>query len=81
MKYLPGLRVSWDLPWFLFLNTDLTAYLDDNAGLAAGGAPETGNSFMFDVSWAFPFEVGGQSLSVAGHAEYWAAAPTSSAGR
>ncbi len=25
---------------------------------------------MFDVSWAFPFEVGGQSLSVAGHAEY-----------
>ena len=70
LKYLPGLRASWDLPGFLFLNTDLTAYIDDNAGLAAGGPPETGNSFMLDVSWALPFEVGGQSLAVAGHAEY-----------
>ena len=70
LKYLPGLRASWDLPGFLFLNTDLTAYIDDNAGLAAGGPPATGNSLMLDVSWALPLEVGGQSLAIAGHAEY-----------
>lgn len=70
LKYLPGLRASWDLPGFLFLNTDLTAYIDDNAGLASGGPPKTGNSLMLDVSWALSLEVGGQSLAIAGHAEY-----------
>ena len=70
LKYLPGLRASWDMPGFLFLNTDVTAYIDANAGVAAGGPPETGNSFMLDVSWALPLEVGGQYLAIAGHAEY-----------
>ena len=70
VKYLPGLRASWEVPGFLFLNTDATAYIDDNAGLAAGGPPATGNSLMLDVSWALPLEVGGQSLAIAGHAEY-----------
>ena len=41
VKYLPGLRASWDLPGFLFLNTDLTAYIDDNIG-GEGGAPKGG---------------------------------------
>ena len=63
VKYLPGLRASWDLPGFLFLNTDLTAYIDADA-------PQTDNSFMFDVSWALPFNVGNQSLAIVGHAEY-----------
>ena len=70
LKFLPGLRASWDAPGFLFLNTYLTAYLDHNAGLAAGGPPESGNSFMIDVSWALPFAAGGQSFAIAGHAEY-----------
>ena len=70
VKYLPGLRVSWKVPGFLFLNTDLTAYIDANTGVAGGGAPATGNGFLFDVSWVLPFEAGGQSLSMAGHAEY-----------
>ena len=70
LKYLPGLRASWEVPGFLFLNTDLTAYIDDNAGLAGGGPPATGHSWMLDVSWALPFEAGGQSLAIAGHAEY-----------
>ena len=70
VKYLPGVRASWSVSRFLFLNTDLTAYIDDNTGVAGGGAPKTGNSFMFDVSWALPFEVGSQSLAVVGHAEY-----------
>lgn len=69
VKYLPGLRASWDLPGFLFLNTDLTAYIDANTGVE-GGAPQTDNSFMFDVSWAWPFDVGNQSLAIVGHAEY-----------
>ena len=69
-KYLPGLRISWDLPGFLFLNADLMAYIDDNTGVAGGGAPKTDHSFMFDVSWALPFELGRQSLAIGGHAEY-----------
>ncbi len=70
LKYLPGLRVSWDLPGFLFLNSDLTAYIDDNIGVAGGGAPETGNSFMLDLNWALPIEIGHQALALAGHAGY-----------
>ena len=70
VKYLPGLRASWNLPGFLFLNTDLTAYLDGNSGISAGGPPATGNSFLFDVSWVFPFEAGSQLFAIAGHAEY-----------
>ena len=38
-KFLPGFRASWDIPGFLFLNTDLTAYIDQNFGVAKGGAP------------------------------------------
>ena len=70
LKYLPGLRASWSVPGFLFLNTDLTAYIDDNTGVDGGGAPKTGNSFMFDVSWLLPIEAGEQSFTFTGHAEY-----------
>ncbi len=70
MKFLPGFRVSWDLPGFLFLNTDLTAYLDRNFGVLKGGAPKEGHSFAFDVNWAAPFELGSQSFAIMGHAEY-----------
>ena len=69
-KFLPGFRASWDIPGFLFLNTDLTAYIDQNFGVAKGGAPKEGHSFMFDVNWAAPFEVGNQSFAIMGHAEY-----------
>ena len=69
-KYLPGVRLSWQIPGFLFLNTDITAFIDANSGVAKGGAPRTSNSFMVDVNWALPFKVGSQSFSVAGHAEY-----------
>ena len=69
VKYLPGLRASWDLPGFAFLNTDLTAYIDDNTGVA-GDAPKEDNSFMLDVNWALPINVGSLSLAIVGHAEY-----------
>ena len=69
-KYLPGVRLSWKVPGFLFLNTDITAFIDANSGAASGGAPRTSNSFMVDANWALPFKIGGQSFSIAGHAEY-----------
>ena len=76
VKYLPGLRASWDLPGFLFLNTDLTAYIDDNTGYIdddMGGkynARQTDNSFILDVNWALPINIGSLSLAIVGHAEY-----------
>jgi nucleoside-specific outer membrane channel protein Tsx len=69
-KYLPGLRLSWDLPGFAFLNTDFMAYLDGSAGVADGGAPRESDSYLIDVNWARPFTVGAQSFSIEGHAEY-----------
>lgn len=70
LKYLPGVRASWKVPGFAFLNTDLTAYIDGNSGAGSGGAPRTSNSFMFNVSWALPFRLGGQPFLMGGHAEY-----------
>lgn len=69
-KFLPGFRASWNVPGFLFLNTDLTAYIDRNLGMKKGGAPKEGHSFMFDVNWAAPFEIGQHSFAFMGHAEY-----------
>lgn len=70
IKYLPGLRVSWDLPGFAFLNTDLAAYIDASRGAARGGAPKHTDSFMFNLNWAYPFALGGWSFSIEGYAEY-----------
>jgi nucleoside-specific outer membrane channel protein Tsx len=69
-KYLPGVRLSWDLPRFAFLNTDFVAYLDDSAGVENGGAPKESNSYLIDVNWAHPFTIGAQSFSIEGHIEY-----------
>lgn len=69
-KYLPGLRLYWDVPGFAFLQTDITAYIDDNNGVAKGGAPKESDSYMIDFSWAYPFKVGNQNFSIEGHAEY-----------
>lgn len=70
LKYVPGLRLSWQVPGFIFLNTDFAALVDMSNGLAKGGAPSTDNGFMFDVSWLLPFSLGSQSFSFMGHAEY-----------
>jgi nucleoside-specific outer membrane channel protein Tsx len=70
LKYLPGLRLSWDVPGFAFLNSDFMAYLDDSAGAAKGGAPKESDSFLIDFNWAYPFNLGAQSFSIEGHVEY-----------
>ncbi len=69
-KWLPGARLSWDVPGFVFFNTDLTAFIDASSGLERGGAPRTSDSFMFDVSWGAAFDLGSQSFWFTGHAEY-----------
>lgn len=70
IKYLPGFRLSWDVPGFAFFNTVFTAYLDRSSGIDSGGAPEENDSFMVDVSWAYPINIGRHSFSIEGHIEY-----------
>jgi nucleoside-specific outer membrane channel protein Tsx len=72
LKYLPGLRLAWDLPGFAFFNTDFTAYLDDNQGVREGArnAPAESDSYMIDVSWFYPFSIDAYSFSLGGHMEY-----------
>ena len=69
LKYLPGFRLAWDVPGFGFLNTDLMLYIDDNRGVAAGGAPKEDDGYKIDVNWAYPLEIGGHSFSIEGH--FW----------
>ncbi|MCC2605735.1 nucleoside-binding protein [Planctobacterium marinum] len=69
-KFLPGIRLSWDVPGFSFLNTDAGGYIDHSAGSLKGGAPKEENSAYFDVSWGYPFTLGNQKFSLEGHIEY-----------
>ena len=69
IKYLPGIGLSWNAKGFAFLNTDITAYIDDSVGIAGGGgAPTEDDTFMVDINWARPFKDG--KFSIEGHAEY-----------
>ncbi|MBH0057602.1 nucleoside-binding protein [Pseudoalteromonas sp. SWXJZ94C] len=70
MKYLPGVKLSWDIPGFYFFQTLVTAYIDDSEGVAKGGAPIETNSWMFDAAFEYPFTIGSQKFSFKGHAEY-----------
>ena len=70
LKWLPGVRLSWNVPGFIFLNTDITAFIDGSSGIASGGAARTNNSYMFDVNWLSIFTIGNQSFNFMGHAEY-----------
>jgi hypothetical protein len=69
-KYLPGVRLSWDVPGFAFLNTAFMAYIDASAGVSGGGAPAETDSYLIDVNWAYPLEFGKQRFSIEGHFEY-----------
>ncbi len=69
-KYLPGVKLSWDVPGFVFLNTLVTAYIDDSEGVLKGGAPKEDNSWMVDVAWGYPFTLGEQKFNFTGHVEY-----------
>ena len=64
LKFLPGIQLSWNIPGFIFVNTDFAAISD----LSDGMRHDTG--FMFDISWLKIFNLGSQSFSFMGHAEY-----------
>nr|WP_233520589.1 hypothetical protein [Flocculibacter collagenilyticus] len=70
LKYLPGVRLSWDVPGFAFLNTDFTAYIDDSDGVTFSGAPTEDDSYMLDINWMYPFEIGNQQFNIQGHIEF-----------
>lgn len=70
VKYLPGIRLSWDIPGFSFLNTDFAAFIDDSPGADSGGAPKENDSFYIDVNWSYPFRIFSRSFAIEGHLEY-----------
>ncbi len=69
-RYVPGGRLSWDVPGFFFLNTDFGVAIDHSSGIERGGAPRTGPNFVFDVNWGAAFDLGGQPFRFTGHAKY-----------
>lgn len=73
VKYVPGVELGWNVPGFIFVSTILGGFIDASSGLEAGGAPSTGDSFNFDVAWLSVFQLGSQSFSFTGHAEYMGA--------
>ncbi|MBQ4852683.1 nucleoside-binding protein [Pseudoalteromonas sp. MMG013] len=70
VKYLPGIKLSWDIPGFTYLSTTITGYFDDSAGVAKQGAPSQSNAWMFDLAWGYPFTLGDHKFLFTGHAEY-----------
>ena len=73
VKYVPGVELGWNIPGFIFVSTILGGFIDASSGLEAGGAPSTDDSFNFDVAWLSVFQLGSQSFSFTGHAEYMGA--------
>ncbi|MDP5291162.1 nucleoside-binding protein [Oceanimonas sp. CHS3-5] len=69
-KYLPGIQLALEVPGAAFFNTLITAYIDDNVGVAGGGSPKESDSWMLDTAWAFPFGIGNHDFSLEGHLEY-----------
>ena len=69
-QWLPGARVAWNLPRFIFLNTDFMYGIDGGRGLDGGSPPELEGRFVLDVNGLLPFNVGSLAFSITGHAEY-----------
>ena len=69
-KYGAGVRLALDLPGFAFANLDTLALFDASEGVASGGAPKEGNSFLIDFNFSRPFKIGEASFSFVGHIEY-----------
>jgi len=73
-QWLPGARIAWNLPGFVFLNTDFMMAVDGTDGLDGGSPPHRDSRFGIDINGLFPFGLGSQSFSITGHAEYFVAA-------
>ena len=74
LQWLPGARIAWNLPGFIFLNTDFMMAVDGTDGLEGGSPPEQDRRLAIDVNGLLPFNLGSQSFSISGHAEYYTAA-------
>jgi len=70
LKYLPGVRLSWNVSGFTFVSTDFMYYIDANKGISSGGAPKESDGFKLDISWERSFKIGHTKFSFEGHAEY-----------
>ena len=70
LQWLPGARISWNLPGFIFLNTDFMMAVDGTSGLDGGSPPEQDGRMVIDINGLLPFNLGSQSFSISGHAEY-----------
>lgn len=70
LQWLPGARISWNLPGFIFLNTDFMMAVDGTDGLDGGSPPEQDSRLVIDINGLLPFSLGSQSFSITGHAEY-----------
>lgn len=69
--YLPGVRLAWDIPGFVFLNTDFMAYITDFGGTRSEGAPKEDDSWMIDLNFATPqVELGPTKWNLEGHMEW-----------
>ena len=73
LQWLPGARIAWNLPGFIFLNTDFMLAVDGTDGLDGGSPPEQDSRFGIDINGLLPFQLGSQSFSISGHAEYFVA--------
>lgn len=69
-QWLPGARIAWNLPRFIFLNTDFMYGIDGGKGVEGGSPPELDGRFILDVNGLLPFNLGSLSFSITGHAEY-----------
>lgn len=67
LYYLPGVRLSLNLPGFAFANLDTTLYIQ-NGSDKMGNRED--NAYMIDFNWAYPFKIGNTSWSIEGHMEY-----------
>lgn len=70
LQWLPGARIAWNLPGFVFLNTDFMMAVDGTDGLDGGSPPERDSRTVIDINGLLPFSLGSQSFSITGHAEY-----------
>lgn len=70
-KHLLGLRVAWEVPHFVYFNTDFFAFLDASSGAASGGVPKQSDSWQADLNWATRnIRIGEARFSLVGHMEY-----------
>ncbi|MDE2752011.1 MAG: hypothetical protein OXI83_05490 [Gemmatimonadota bacterium] len=66
LQWLPGARIAWNLPGFIFLNTDFMMAVDGTDGLDGGSPPERDSRTVIDINGLLPFSLGSQSFSITG---------------